>query len=96
MRKPKKKLFSDIERNVREIERIRKEYAESDEAKGLEARSTNELIEMHSADSDWLRTPCGDINIDGGIIARSMLVSNILQARRVPFAHGRFQGPVLP
>lgn len=81
---------------MKRIEEIRAHYATTPEALGLESRDTNSLIEMHNADSNWCRHPCGDIEIDGGILARSMLVGDILSARRVPFAMGKYQGPVLP
>jgi len=80
-----------IAKNARELDAIIALYKSSDEAKGLEARSTDDLIEMYEGDRDWLRTPCGDMSIDGGIHTRCVMVSDILRGRNVRFIGGQFR-----
>jgi hypothetical protein len=85
-----------IERRMKRLEEIRAEFAKSKEGMGLEALDSNALIDMHNADADWLRPPCGDLEIDGWVLVRKQAIGDILQARRVSFTGGKFQGPVLP
>jgi rubrerythrin len=80
-----------VKNNARDLEVIIARYQASDEAKGLETRTTEALIEQYEGDHDWLCHPCGDIWIDGGIHARCVMVGDILRARKVPFDNGRFQ-----
>lgn len=93
--KPRKKSRR-LEQRAKAIDEIRDLYNKSDEAKRLEDLTSNELIEMYKKDREWLRYPCGYLDIDAKILARSSLVGKILANRRVTFSGGEFQGPVLP
>lgn len=79
-----------LARKDRELAAAKVAYHAGDEYARLPSMSTAALVTMHLGDSDWLRHPCGDSSIDGGILARSAAVSTILQGRGVPFHHGRF------
>jgi hypothetical protein len=82
-----------IARRMAELNAIMARYNESDEAKGLDKRSTADLIQLRDGDSEWLRRPCGDLAIDGALCARCALVGEILKSRGAPFRDGRYHDP---
>ncbi|MEY2855660.1 MAG: hypothetical protein RL030_2792 [Pseudomonadota bacterium] len=79
-----------IAKRSRELGAIGDRYRAGEEANGLRFLSTVVLVEMYARDSDWLRHPCGDIDIDGEILARLIMVGAILKDREMPFYDGRY------
>lgn len=76
-----------------ELAEAKAKYQASEEYSRLPTMTTAELVALYVNAHEWLRHPCGDSDIDGGILERSQAVGAILVARGAPFYDGIFHEP---